>query len=391
VRLRGRRRVTKSTNAWTTSLAIGGLLALASCQKERAPESGPSHPPGEIWLSPERVSQSGIVVSPVSEQWVGDAIVTSGRVIFDDTRVAHVFSPVNGRVISLQATLGARVDKGTPLASLASPDLGQFFSDLVKAKADVGAAKSEFERQKELFDAHAGAKRDLEAAQNNFERTEAELQRAQEKIRLLSPNGQDSVTQEYLLRSPLAGEVIARNVNPGAEVQGQYSGGTAVELFTIGELDSVWVLADLYEVDLNRVKNGDLATVRVVTYPDKVFPGKVNWVSGALDPVSHTAKVRLEIANPNRELRPEMFATVSVFLDRTRALAIPRNALLRLGSDTVVFVEKGESDKYLQFERRLVTVREDGAGDFIPVLKGLAANERIVTQGAIFLAGAAAS
>ena len=89
----------------------------------------------------------------------------------------------------------------------------------------------------------------------------------------------------------------------------------------------------------------------------------------------------------NRALRPEMFATVSVFLERTRSLAIPRAALLRLGPDTVVFIQKGKTEKYLQFERRFVTVREDGAGDFVPVLKGLKADETIVTQGAIYLAG----
>jgi cobalt-zinc-cadmium efflux system membrane fusion protein len=370
-------------------LALVGLMALPGCRKEQDALAAPAHPPGEIWLSPERVSQAGIVVDPVKEQWVGDAIVASGKVTFDDTRVAHVFSPVNGRVTSLEAPLGARVQAGAPLATLASPDLGQFFSDLVKAQADLTAARSELQRQKELFEAHAGARRDLETAQDNFVKAEAEVARAEKKVRLLSPDEKDSVTQEFHLRSPIAGEVIARSVNPGAEVQGQYSGGTAVELFTVGELDRVWVIADIYEVDLNRVKKGDLATVRVVTYPQTVFQGRVDWVSGALDPASHTAKVRLEIDNPNRALRPEMFATVSILLDRTRALAIPRTALLRLGSNTVVFVEKGKNDKYLQFERRIVSVKEDGAGDFVPVLRGLSSDDQIVIQGAIFLAGAA--
>jgi cobalt-zinc-cadmium efflux system membrane fusion protein len=369
------------------AVAMAALFASAACQKQPAAEPSPAHPPGEIWLSPDRANQAGIVVSPVTEQWVGDAVVTNGRVAFDDTRVAHVFSPVNGRIAKLLAPLGAHVERGAPLALLASPDLGQFSSDFLKAKADVATTRSEYERQKELFEAHAGARRDLETAENNFQKAEAELQRAQAKIQLLSPNGKDDATQEFVLRSPIAGEVIARNVNPGSEVQGQYSGGTAVELFTIGELDQVWVLADLYEVDLNRVKKGDLATVRVVTYADKVFQGKVSWVSGALDAASHTAKVRLEIPNRNGELRPEMFATVSVFLDRTRTLAIPRTALLRLGSETVVFVQKGKTEKFLQFERRLVSVREDGAGDYVPVIKGLEAQENIVTAGAIFLSG----
>jgi cobalt-zinc-cadmium efflux system membrane fusion protein len=384
---RKRRIVTLPSKAIAALWTCLALLGATGCQKEKTAEAEPAHPAGEIWLSPERATKGGILVDTVKEQWVGDAIVTSGRVTFDDARVAHVFSPVNGKVVSMLAPLGTRVEKGAPLATLASPDLGQFFSDLVKARADLVAARSEQQRQKELFDAHAGAKRDLETAENNFAKAQAEVDRAEKKVRLLSSDEKDAVTQEFTLRSPIAGEVIARNVNPGAEVQGQYSGGTAVELFTVGELDRVWVIADIYEMDLNRVRKGDLATVKVVTYPDTVFQGKVDWVAEALDPASHTAKVRLEIENLNRALRPEMFATVSVFLERTRSLAIPRAALLRLGPDTVVFIQKGKTEKYLQFERRFVTVREDGAGDFVPVLKGLKADETIVTQGAIYLAG----
>jgi cobalt-zinc-cadmium efflux system membrane fusion protein len=128
----------------------------------------------------------------VTEQWVGDAIVTNGRVAFDDTRVAHVFSPVNGRIAKMFAPLGAHVERGAALALLASPDVGQFSSDFVKAKADVATTRSEYERQKELFEAHAGARRDLETAENNSQKAEAELQRAQAKIQLLSPNGTDA-------------------------------------------------------------------------------------------------------------------------------------------------------------------------------------------------------
>ena len=122
---------------------------------------------------------------------------------------------------------------------------------------------------KELYEAHAGSQKDFEAAQDNYSKAKAEIERARQKARLFRGGGADAVTQEFVLRAPIEGEVIARNVNPGAEVQGQYSGGTAAELYTVGELDRVWVIADVFEMDLARLKKGANVTIRVVAYPDR--------------------------------------------------------------------------------------------------------------------------
>jgi cobalt-zinc-cadmium efflux system membrane fusion protein len=328
-------------------------------------------------------------VSPVGEQQVGRSLVTSGRIGFDDTRVAHVFSPVTGRVVEILAPLGGRVSRGAPLAVIDSPDLGSAHSDFLKARADLTAAERDFQRQKELYEAHAGAQRDMEAAEDNFRRAKAELERAREKTRMLRIPEAEAVTQSFTLRSPIDGRVIARNVNPGTEIQGQYSGGNAVELYTIGEMDRVWVLADAYEVDLPRVKQGAPVGVTVVSYPGKTFDGTVDWISGALDPAAHTAKVRCTIANPQGELRAEMFATVTIAVEDRRALAVPRDAVLRLGDQTAVFVEKGSAPQdRVRFEKRVVTVEDDGEGRWVPVLSGLAAGENVVTSGAILLVGA---
>jgi cobalt-zinc-cadmium efflux system membrane fusion protein len=172
------------------------------------------------------------------------------------------------------------------------------------------------------------------------------------------------------------------------EVQGQYSQGSAVELFTIGELDHVWVIADVYEMDLGRIKKGARVTVKVVTYPSRIFEGVVDYVSGQLDPNSRTAKMRCTIANPDRDLKPAMYATVSVSVAERKALAIPRSAMLRLGDQTVVFVQTGTAPNGLiRFERRPVAVDEDEGGDYLPVTHGLERGEKIVTSGAILLAG----
>jgi cobalt-zinc-cadmium efflux system membrane fusion protein len=357
------------------------------CPK-RAANSSIAPPNTEVWLAPEQVAAAKLLVEPLEPQPVGGVVVASGRVTFDDLHVAHVLSPVTGRVVKIEAQPGQRVKKGDALAQIESPDVAAAFSDLAKAQADFGAAEKEANRQKDLFDVHAGSQRDLESAQSNYSKARAELDRARKKTRILRGSSSSRSNQMYTLRTPIDGEVIARNVNPGAEVQGQYTGGTVLELFTVGELDSVWVLGDVFEMDLGRVKAGTACLATVVSYPGRVFRGLADWVSDTLDPATHTSKVRCKIVNSDRALKPEMYATVTLPVDRQVALAIPRSALLRLGDQTVVFVEVGKTpDGRLRFERRPVVVNEELGGDFLPVLRNLARGERIVVSGAILLSG----
>jgi len=372
---------------WLSSL-LPLLLALAGCKGHANEATGPQPPAGQAWLSAAQIKDAQISVQPVGIAPVGGAIVTSGKVTFDDLRVSHIYSPVSGRVTQILANPGQRVKKDQTLAVIQSPDVGTAFSDLAKAHADADAAEKDFKRQKELYEAHAASQKDYEAAKANYDKAKAEVDRAQRKAHLLARGGADSVTQEFPLRALIEGEVITRSVNPGAEVQGMYGGGTAVELFTIGELDRVWVIADVYEMDLGQVKQGAHVTVKVVAYPNRLFEGTVEWVSGSLDPNSRTAKVKISVDNRERMLKPEMYATVSIASDTRKALAIPRTALLRLGDQNVVFVEVGKTPEgLLKFERRPIAVDEEEGGDFLPVTHGLNDGERVVTSGGILLLG----
>ncbi len=299
-----------------------------------------------------------------------------------------MFSPVTGRIKRIVADPGQRVKKGASLATIESPDVGNAFADLDKAQADLIASEHDSRRQQELYEAHAGSQRDFETAQDNYRKARAEVERASQKARMFRAAAADKVTQEFTLRAPIEGEVIARNVNPGAEVLGQYSGGTAVELFTVGELDSVWVFADVFEMDLARVKRGAQVSVKVVAYPDKVFSGKVDWISDALDATARTARVRCSIPNPGRELKPEMYATVSIAVDAPAVAALPRTALLRIADQTVVFVQNGNApDGRLKFTRRIIAVNEDEGSDYVPIVRGVNAGDRVVTSGGILLSG----
>jgi cobalt-zinc-cadmium efflux system membrane fusion protein len=365
---------------------LASLLALTStsCRPSRAAaeSASPLPPAGQVWLSPAEVALAKIEVATVAEQDVEDTILTSGTVTLEDTLTGHVFSPVTGRIVKITAELGARVKAGDPLAVIESPDIGSTVSDVHKAEAALIAAEHDLGRKKELFAQKAASEADVEMSEDAYRTAKAELQRARQKQYLLHVGNVDAVTQTYTLTSPVDGEVLLRSVSPGMEVQGQYSGGATPELFTIGELDTVWVLGDVYEVDLARVHVGVSASVRVLAEPNKIFEGKVDWVSGMLDPATRTAKIRCTFDNPQRQLRPQMYATVRVSVDERKALAIPRAALLRLGDYRVVFVQLGESSGHVAFERLPVDVDEHESSPWLEVKHGLEAGQKVVVAGA---------
>jgi cobalt-zinc-cadmium efflux system membrane fusion protein len=368
-------------------LVLACTVASSGCKKSEAATESTVYAASdsEVWLTAEQVKNANIDIEVAEARDVDDTILTSGRIAFDDQRVGHVFSPVTGRVVQIRAELGERVKKGQPLATIESPDIGNAVSDENKAQADLIAAEHDYKRQRDLMAERATSQAIVEQSEDSWRKAKAELDRAHQKAFLFRAGGIDTVTQTYTLVSPVEGEVLARNINPGIEVQGQYSSGSAQELFTVGESDSVWVIADLYEMDLARVHVGSPVEVSVVSYKGETFHGTVDWVSGMLDPTTRTAKVRCTLANADRRLRPEMYATVRISVEQKRALAIPRSALLRLGEYKVVFVEVAEGDSRVQFARIPVDVDEGEGSPWLEVKHGIEPGQRVVVSGAILL------
>jgi cobalt-zinc-cadmium efflux system membrane fusion protein len=366
-------------------------LALPSCggTKVEAPaSSGPQPPAGEVWIDAAQMKEAGITVEPVGEQNLDDTILTSGRVSFADIDVGHVFSPVTGRVTKIIAQLGQPLKKGDPLAVIQSPDVGQFSSDLGKADADLIAAQRNYKREKELWEKHSTSQKDFETAEDTYRKAKAEKDRALQKASLLRSGNVNLVDQSYTVPSPIDGDLLMRNLSVGVEVQGQYSGGASQELFTVGRLGEVWVLGDLFELDMSRVKVGDPAQVTVIAYPGKTFEGKVDWVSGILDPTMRTAKVRCTFDNPGSLLKPEMYATVAISVEVRKELALPKGSVLRSGEQTVVFVELGTTPGgKVRLARVPVVVDEGESSNWLPVTKGIEKGTRVVTHGSVLLLG----
>ena len=362
------------------------IAALAACRRSEVPEKAP--PPGEIWLTEAQIRGARLVIEPAGPRTLAVRVVTSGRVAFDEERVAHVFSPVSGRVTKVVATYGQRIGKGDPLAVIESPDLGSAWSDLIKARADRVAAEHELVRQENLFEHHAAAERDYEAAQDNAAKAKAEVERAQLRLRMLHASDSGPATQEYFLRAPISGEIVNRTAPPGLEVQGMLAAANVVaELFTVGDIDRVWIWGDVYERDLGKVRRGQKVEISSVAYPGRVVAGIVDFVGSALDAQTHTAKIRCAVANPDRALKPEMFVALSIEIDRRDTLALPRTAVLRSGDRQAVYVEDGKTDDgRMRFRERWIELGEADGG-WVGIRSGLSPGERVVVSGSILLSG----
>lgn len=341
-------------------------------------------PHDEVWLSPEQMKRGDVRVTTITQADIPQAVVAGGRVAFNDLHVTRVFSPVTGRVSQVLAQPGQRVMKGSPLLTLASPDVGAAFSDVVKASADLAASEAEYHRQARLSAAGASSQRETEQAEDAFHTAKAEYERARKRAALLTkgPPG-SAVTQEYTLKSYIDGEVISRSVGPGVEVQGQYSGGTAAELFIIGDIDEVWVYADIPDLELAHVALGADAEIRALAYPGRTFRGRVDWISATVDPVVRTARVRCALRNDGRALKPEMSVTVRIREPPLRRVAVPSDAVVHINETAYVFVADGvRPDERQVFKRRAVKVGDERNG-IVPVLEGLNAGERVINEGAV--------
>src|ERR1700737_1800996 len=388
----------------TRRRGLAGFAVLALLASGAACRRGDAHvealpPEDEVWIAQDAFGRGEARTGEARPQLLSEPIAAGGRIACDDQRVTHVFSPVTGKVTRVIAQPGQLVKKGAPLAAIASPDVGSAFADEAKGRADLIAAEHDLKRQTALFAEKAASSRDFENAEDNYRKARAEHQRALQRLRLLREGRIDAVTQEYLLPSQIDGRVVARTVNPGMEGQGQFSGGTAVELFTIGSTEGVWLFADVSEAELPELREGAAVAVRVLAYPDQVFHGKVEWISATLDPALRTARIRCSLPNPGELLKPEMFASVRIERPTVPRLAVSCDAIVRIGDQSFVYVAGGtRPDGRQVFKRRHVQIpNRDGpprkttqagsevfvpAGsqepDGVPVLAGLAEGEQVL-------------
>lgn len=299
----------------------------------------------------------------------------NGRIAYDENATVRVASPIAGRVVKIGADPGDAVTAGQPLLWIDSPEFSVALADLKKAQADLRQKQLAYNRAKTLFEGEVLAKKDLESSEADLSQSLAEMQRSESRFANLNPTNEEG--SKYLLRAPLGGVVADRQVNPGTEVRPD----AANPLFIITDPTHLWVILDLPERDIGKVKPNQSVSVEVDAFPKKKFPARVARIGTVLDPATRRIQVRCILSNPDKLLKPEMYARVTPVADtKQKMVKVPNSALISEGLYIHVFVEKAPG----VLEKRRVTLGLQGHNDSY-VKEGLQEGDRIVTSGVLLL------
>lgn len=367
--------------------------AHTSCQSKqddppKAPPSGarPSAQPGLIELPEGNSTLTQLQTARVSFRPIRMSFkAQGGKILPNENRLAHLSARVPGRIVAVYANLGDRVESGDRLLLLDSPAFGEAQLEYRKTRTAVRVTEKALERASALLDRGAIGAGEYQRREADFENARADLHEAEEKLHLLGMTEQEiarlagkklphAEVAQVFLRAPFSGEVIERNATVGEVVDPNKT------LFTVADLSTVWVRADFPEQQAGRLQTGLGVEVRVSAYPEMVFRGVITYVGAMIDPATRTVTARSDIPNPDRRLRPEMFAEVTLLTQEQPVLAAPRAAVQQVGSRTMAFVVLGPR----RFESREVRIGES-SNDYVEVKAGLKEGDEVVTEGSYAL------
>src|SRR6202158_6130976 len=324
-----------------------------------APPASTEAPLVPVQISPQRLQSIGVKTGRVERKMVSDEIRTTGRVAVDETRLAYVQVRFSGYIQKVFADATYQyVRKGQPLLTIYSPDLVATEREYLVAKQNQQQVA-----QSTVQGVASSAASLLDAAAERLKQWGV----PQKEIARLESTGQ--VQQELEVDSPVSGYITERNALPSVAVQ------PGMRLYTIADLSTVWVQAQVFQGDLGRIKVGDPAVLSVNTYQGRTFTGRVDFVYPQVDMDTRTAKVRVVFSNPGLQLKPGMFVNVILKAPMGSQLVVPATGVLQSGTREIAFVQLG--DGYI--EPREVQLGSRVGDDFI-VLKGLKAGEQIVTS-----------
>jgi cobalt-zinc-cadmium efflux system membrane fusion protein len=353
------------------------LAILTGCGGEKHDQAAQAPPPAQVETEqgvnlvtvdhPERFP-----VVTATEYEATSTLNVTGVVNPDVSQTIPVISLASGRVVAIHAQIGDYVKKGQLLMEVQSTDISGAFDQYLKAVNDERLARTQDERAKILYDKGAIAKSQLEIADDSEQDAQADLTAAEQQLRVLGVD-KDHPAATVKVYSPATGVIIAQNVTTAAAAGVTFSGSSTA--FTIADLSHVWIICDVYENDLATVHLGQTADIRLNAYPDRLIKGTINEIDAVLDPSIRTAKVRVQVPNPDRLMRVGMFATATFHGRRPEGHAsVPASAILHLHDRDWVYVPAGEG----KFKRVGVVGGAMFAGGMQEVTSGLAAGQQVV-------------
>ena len=329
-----------------------------------------------------------------------ELVATDGKIAIDEDHTTPVFSPYAGRIVRLMAKPGDKIELGSPLFTIDALDMVQAQNDYLAANSGLNKARSAFElaekiflRNQALFDAKAAPLKDLQAAADGLTAAKSDHKTAQtaldasrNRLLILGKTKTDvdalvtqgRITSETTVNAPLSGTIVQRKVGPGQFL----ATGASDPVFVIGDLSTVWLLANVRETDTLKMRVGQTIEFTTLAIPNRKFTARISYVAPSVDPATRRVQVRAEIANPDRVLKPEMFANVDIVTNGDEeAASVPRSALIYEGSNVRVWIAR--ADKTI--ELRKIEVGLTNNDDHVQVTKGLVAGDKVISRGSLFI------
>jgi membrane fusion protein, heavy metal efflux system len=373
-------RMDASAVATSATPPSGAQPSSAATARENAPL-----PDVMVPLSAEAADRAGIVVAPVASGTSAGGIRLPGVVEPNAYREVAVTPLVAGRVTRVSAELGANVRRGQTLAQIYSPELAEAQTKYVSAKAMLEAHDRELQRTQKLVEIGAASRQEMERIHAEHAAQTAAVESARSQLELLGVSASaidalgsgSKVNATTSVPAPIDGVITERAANVGLNVD------QATPLFTVVDLSTVWIIADVYEKDFSRVRVGNDATVTTSAYPGLSLRGRISYIDPQVNPETRTAKVRVEVPNPRGDLRLGMYADVVVTgAPGASVPVVPRSAVQNVGDRTVVYLANPKEPG--QFTEREVRLGET-AGEQVEVTAGLRPGDAVVTEGSFFV------
>jgi cobalt-zinc-cadmium efflux system membrane fusion protein len=348
-----------------TALAFAFCILLSGCGSSDQTHQTDEHP-----------ATNPIQVTPVALVTVQNEVAVPAKVQADPARVVHLYPPVSGRLVSLRVRPGDLVRAGQVVATIESSDAASARSDYEKAKIEANRSQQAEQRAALLFQHEVLSQKDYEDIKAQAESARSDLARTEQRLRML---GLSLTTDSDLvsLKAPQSGVVLEIGAANG-ELSKSLDNANAI--VTIADLDSVWIVGDLYEKDASLAARGVPVNVTLAALPGRNWQGTIANVSDVLDPTSRTVKIRVVLPNPRHELKPEMFATIRLQGRKQALVSVPTTAILHDGNQAYVMVKMPNGN----YQKRIVNVAEAKA-ETTEVASGLKPGELVVTAGAELL------
>ncbi|MEJ5104382.1 efflux RND transporter periplasmic adaptor subunit [Chryseobacterium sp. MYb328] len=309
----------------------------------------------------------------VSDQEYNHDITSVGTIEAIPNNYAEIASPFSGRITKAFVNIGQKVNAGSPLFEVLSSgylDIQKEYSDALN---EAGLAEKKYKRQQDLVKHGVGIQKELEESETEFRNKKISLSNASTALKIY--NSQSKGSGGLIVRAPIAGEVISNKI-----VTGQYLREDADPVMVVAELSKVWISGEVKEKDLRFIKNGDQVAVKVNTYPDRAIAGKVYHINDWVDEATRSIKVLIQCDNPDRTLKPGMFATITYSTDSENTIIIPTSSLMQKDDNQYVWIKRGKN----QFVKRNVTTAE-ASEKTVKITSGLTSGDEIMTTGGIYL------